>query len=77
MHIYIYKNIYENICLNVRHGSNHLKKEEKFSVVYCRRSVGGIGPGNVLDFGPAGWSKMAFMATHLSLSGKDKYFTKV
>ena len=34
----------------------------------------GIGPENVLDFGPAGWSETAFVATHLSLCGKDKYF---
>ena len=36
--------------------------------------LGGIGTGIFLDFGPAGWSEMAFMATHLSLCGKDKYF---
>ena len=35
---------------------------------------GGIGPANFLDFGSAGWSKMVFMATHLSLCGKGKYF---
>ena len=34
----------------------------------------GIGSGNFLDVGPAGWSEMAFVAIHLSLCGKDKYF---
>ena len=33
-----------------------------------------IDPGNFLDFGPAGLSEIAFMATHLSLCGKHKYF---
>ena len=36
--------------------------------------LGGIGHGKFLDFEPAGWSEMAFIATHLSLCGKDKYF---
>ena len=38
---------------------------------------GGIGPENYLDFEPAGWSEMAFKATHLGLCGKDKYFENI
>ena len=36
--------------------------------------LGGIVPGKFLDLRPDGWSEMTFMATHLSLCGKDKYF---
>ena len=48
------------------------KKEENFCCLVPKISLGEVGPGNFLDFRPAGWSEMAFMATHLSLCGKDK-----
>ena len=43
-----------------------------YTYIYSAKyQLGRIGPGNFLDFGPAGWSEMA---THLRLCGKDKYF---
>ena len=52
----------------------YIYKEGKHLLFSAEDQLGGIGPGIFLDFGPAGWSEMAFMATHLSLCGKDKYF---
>ena len=68
MHIYIY--IYENVRQTQEWSSKKCCLVPKISEDQLVK----IGPGNFLVFGPAGLSEIAFMATHLSLCGKHKYF---